>query len=240
MMANDLDIPQLAENQSRPDVTTNDATAALAEALSLKFDCDLSAGNVSISSADFRRAVIFYATGVATSGRTLTVPQNEREFFLVECDATNTNTISLIRGARPSCCLRAACTCAARTGPRTASWPRTSAAPDVPNDFAIYVSGVLSNSQTLIRIKATRAFTLPTNLVGSYVNVGVAATASTTITFKKNGSSIGTSVIGISGTDGSHTVTQTSFAVGDLLTIHGPASADATAADWAIGIKASR
>lgn len=238
-MADDLNIPQLVENQARPDITTNDATGALAQALANKLACDLSAGNVSITSGQFRRAVLFYATGVATSGRTLTVPQVEREMFLVECNSTNTNTVALTRGATVVALTPGRVYLCRTDGTADGLAAKDIGGVDAPNDFAVFIPGVLSNNQIMVRIKATRAFTLPTNLAGSYVNLGTAVTASTTITFKKNGASIGTSVIA-SGVDGVHTVTQTAFAIGDLLSVHGPASADVTAADWAVGIKASR
>lgn len=239
-MADDLAIPQLAEGQSRPDVTANDASAALAQALSSVFTADLTSGNVSVTGTQYRRAVRIRATGVATTGRTLTLPAVARELVLVESDAANTNDISLIRGST---------TLTLHPGRvylvRTDGTANSLAAADVggasePLDVSAFIPGTMANSQLLYSGKAMRAFSLPSGLSGSYFYCGVAVTGSTTVTIKKNGSSIGTATIA-SGTSGIFTFSSTiAFAIGDVLSLHGPATADASAADFSIGLKGAR
>src|SRR4051812_42316050 len=75
----------------------------------------------------------------------------------------------------------------------------------VPYDLATFYPGVPGNSQLLARIKFARAVTFPINLTGSVADSRVAATASTTVTLKKNGSSIGTIVWSAAGTTGAFT-----------------------------------
>lgn len=65
----------------------------------------------------------------------------------------------------------------------------------------------------------------------------VAATGSTTVTIKKNGSSIGTVVWSAAGTTGTVDITTATVADGDHITFHAPATADATLADITILIR---
>jgi hypothetical protein len=102
----------------------------------------------------------------------------------------------------------------------------------VPFDVILFVQGSFANTETLASINIRRAFSFPSGLTGSRVDSKTAATASTTITFTKNGSSIGTAVFAASGTVATLTfVSAVSFAIGDVFEIVGPISADATLAN---------
>lgn len=101
---------------------------------------------------------------------------------------------------------------------------------------AIEVTGSVAGAPTSSQVVLRRVFGLPVvfadEFAGSYASAGTAATASTTFTVKKNGSSVGTIVFAAAGTTGTWSTTGTtvSFAAGDLLEIVAPASADATLA----------
>lgn len=103
-------------------------------------------------------------------------------------------------------------------------------------DLAIYIEGVMLNAENLMRYYFTRSVTLPLNLAGSICKARVAATASTVLTFKKNGSSIGTATFASSGTTATFSVTATTFVSGDLFEIVGPGTADASLEDTSISI----
>ena len=108
------------------------------------------------------------------------------------------------------------------------------------HDLAAFYPGVPTSRAVLLRHVAVRAWSLPTNAAGSALSAGTAATGSTTLTLKKNGSSIGTAVVSASGTTAAFTVTATSFAALDILTVEGPATADATLADIALSLLGTR
>lgn len=115
------------------------------------------------------------------------------------------------------------------------------AAGTIPYDMPMFLPGVMTNSQLLSRIIFTRAITFPINLTATQCSARVAATASTTLTLNKNGTSIGTLVFAASGTTPTITFSAAvSFAAGDILTITGPATADATLADVSLTIAAFR
>jgi hypothetical protein len=113
-------------------------------------------------------------------------------------------------------------------------WVQVNVAPAPTYDLSFSWENLTPNAETMARFVTPRAFTVPTNASGSFAKAAVAATASTTYTLKKNGTSIGTIVFAAAGTNGTFTVTQTAFAAGDVLTLDGPATADTTLADVAI------
>lgn len=67
----------------------------------------------------------------------------------------------------------------------------------------------------------------------------VAATGSTTVTIKLNGSSIGTAVWAASGTTATMTITSSpqAYSAGDHVTFHAPSTADGTLADIDITLR---
>ncbi|MBV8133673.1 MAG: phage tail protein [Alphaproteobacteria bacterium] len=74
----------------------------------------------------------------------------------------------------------------------------------------------------------------PAGLTGSQGTAGVAATATTTYSIKKNGANIGTMVFAASATTAAFAMASaTSFMAGDVLTVVAPASPDATLANLA-------
>ncbi len=107
-------------------------------------------------------------------------------------------------------------------------------------DIATFYPGVPGNSQLVLRWQAPRAVTIPSGGTNSQASAGTAATGSTTFTIKQNGSSVGTVVWSASGTSGAFTISSTiNLAAGDVLTITGPSTADATLADISITLAAT-
>lgn len=113
-------------------------------------------------------------------------------------------------------------------------------------DIALFIEGVMTASETVFKFACVRAFTVPTNFAGSVVIAGTAATASSTMSIGRiptgstTNTQFGTLAFAAAGTIPTLTATQTSFAVGDTMTFIGAASADATLANIAITILASR
>jgi hypothetical protein len=100
-------------------------------------------------------------------------------------------------------------------------------------ELAFFTPGVLVNSQTLLAYYPTKNIELPAGLTGSVCKAGVAATGSTVLDIKKNGTNVGTLTFAAAGTTATLAMASaTTFtAVTDKLSIVGPASADATLAD---------
>lgn len=101
--------------------------------------------------------------------------------------------------------------------------------------IGVFLAAIMTDSQVILRYVAVEAWKLNGNLVGSKVNVGVAATAPTVVTIKKNGSSVGTiSITGTTPTLATTAGADVSFAAGDILEITGPAVADSSLAGLSI------
>lgn len=100
---------------------------------------------------------------------------------------------------------------------------------DLPYDLAFMLEYVPTSDEIIGRYVSTRAFSIPAGATGSLAKAGTAATAETIFTLKKNGASFGSITFAASGTTGTFAVASTtSFAAGDILTIHAPNTADAT------------
>ena len=111
---------------------------------------------------------------------------------------------------------------------------------------AIYMIGMTFvdipvEDEVMISHPAAVAFNLPASLTDSQFKAGVAATAETIFTLKKNGGAIGTVTFAIGGTSGSVAFTAaTAFAVGDILTCVAPAVRDGSIANLGFTIKGTR
>lgn len=103
-----------------------------------------------------------------------------------------------------------------------------------PYDLLFTFPGLMTNDQTLTRVVAARAFTIPQNCTGSLLKMGTNAFAPVTLTMNKNGAPVGTIAVAIDGTAVFTCASAISLAIGDILTLVGPGTADNTLADVAL------
>jgi hypothetical protein len=112
-----------------------------------------------------------------------------------------------------------------------------------PFDVSSFYPGIPGSSAKVMRIPIARAITFAANFAGSYFTATANATASTVFDVQKNGSSIGSVTIGAGGTTATFATsggTSQSLAAGDILAIIAPGTADATLADPAFTLVATR
>lgn len=92
-------------------------------------------------------------------------------------------------------------------------------------DFSFFLGGLPAASSEVIRIPFTRSVTFPQDLPASEGSAAVAATASTTFTFKKNGVAFATMNFAAAASVATFTqASDTTFAAGDIFTVDSPAS----------------
>jgi hypothetical protein len=112
-----------------------------------------------------------------------------------------------------------------------------------PYVVCAFAGGTYTNSQIILAYPVDRAVTFAANFSGSKATLTAAVTASTTFLVQKNGSTIGTIVFASGTTATSFTTsggTAQTFAAGDILSVLGPASADATAAGLGFSLQGTR
>ena len=110
-----------------------------------------------------------------------------------------------------------------------------------PYDMLMYSPGVPGNSADMSRLIIPRPVILPASLTGSYASADTAATASTTLTLTKNGTSIGTVNFAASATSGTFTFSSSvTFAAGDILKLVNQSTADATLANISVSLVGTR
>ncbi|TIL64496.1 hypothetical protein [Mesorhizobium sp.] len=96
-MANDLNLPAIADGQAAGQwQTSNDGDAALGNAFGDIYTVDFTAGNVTLTSAQFRSAFVFVAANLSAT-RTLTLPAVKRPFAVYNPDATY--SVNVTKGA---------------------------------------------------------------------------------------------------------------------------------------------
>lgn len=105
-------------------------------------------------------------------------------------------------------------------------------------DIGFFVADVMTDSEIVARFVAVRAFTIPVSATGSQAKAEAASTGDVSFELQKNGVAFGTVQFNISATGAFTVASATSFAVGDVLKLVAPATADATLADVAISLKA--
>lgn len=113
--------------------------------------------------------------------------------------------------------------------------------PAQPFDLTAFYPGVPSASAIVTRVPVARAVSFPAGLAGSIGRARVAATGSTVFSVQKNGASVGSLTFAASATSATFTAgSAITLAAGDILSIHAPATADATLADVGIVLAGTR
>lgn len=105
---------------------------------------------------------------------------------------------------------------------------------DIPffYDIAGFISGVPINSQVILRLPMVREISFGVDLALSKASAGTAASETTIFNIAKNGTNFGTMTFTTGASTASFVAaTLTAFTIGDVLTVTGPASANATLAD---------
>lgn len=239
---NNLNLDQMGALQSSPEVTHNNSNAELDAAMTNAVSLTTT-GGITLTQNQYTRNMLF---NVSTSGASDTVtifaPGTPVLRSLTIWKNTSTHAVTLAVGTTSVTLgvgvIALVMTDGTANGLIVLTIGYTAGQ---AYDLNTFVSGTMSNNQEVLRFNARRAFTLPSGLTGSNADAGVAATASTTLTMKKNGSSIGTLVWSASGTVAAITFSSAvSFAVGDVFTIDGPATADATLANIAVNLLGQR
>ncbi|ESY72796.1 hypothetical protein X743_14920 [Mesorhizobium sp. LNHC252B00] len=105
-MAHDLNLPAIADGQTDGQwQTSNDGDAALGNALSDQLAIDFSAGNVTLTSTQYRTAYTFKPSAALAAARTLILPAVKRPFVFHNSDATYSVTLKSTDGASPETAL---------------------------------------------------------------------------------------------------------------------------------------
>lgn len=263
-----LNLTTVSSSQNNKETTINNADAAIESALTEMLSSDLSAGNVTVSAAQYRANLGFKTTGNAIS-RNYTLQAIERTVWIKNGGSATLNvklgstTLTLIAGAssffytdgtangleKIDVTSGGAITLLSLTdGPGVYTSGsrkilRVNAAAtgfefvDMAYTLAFYQENIMTNAQMVYRFTATVPFTLVSGLAGSYASSEVASAGNVHFDIKKNGSDVGDITFNTSST-GSFTLgSDQSFAAGDILTIIGPATADANLAGIGVSLK---
>jgi hypothetical protein len=237
MSSPNLAITHVAAAQNQKEVTINDAVDALDAATQGLLSVDFTAGNVTLSDAQFRGASVFRAAGVSVA-RDLTVPAIKR-MFAVD-NGAGSSTLTIKRGSN-AIALDAGTAVLAYTDGTTNGLVALSASAGAAEAKTYLLSGaaagVPASSARVFHHLAGMAFDLPAGLTGSAALAKTAATAQTDFDIQIGGVSAGTMRFAAAATTASFIfASPAAVTAGAEIEILAPATADATLADitWTI------
>lgn len=238
-----LNLPQIAAAQAQKHQTSNDADDFLDLALTEVLAVNLASSSVTLTSAQFREAFLFDCTGHSVA-RELICPAVKRP-FAVRNGGTGAITV---RGGSGSP-LGSASVAAGdtgffySTGTTLRAIASSGGAVSNPYDVGGTLNGVPTASQVLLRYPFPRTVVFPAALAGSRGFAAVGPTAQTDFNIRKNGTNVGTMRFK-TGSPNNHgefiMASQTTFNVGDVMTVVAPASPDATLADIGFALVGTR
>lgn len=170
-----LNITAVASGQNNKETTINDADIALERATNDILEVNMSAGNVTLTVAQFTRHMVFRATAMP-GNRQLTIPNNvgagastaKRVFAVIhDTDADYDLTITTGVGGGTNVVLKKAMR-ALISSDGTHLRLVTVAGGDAGISIAAYVPGETPAATTLLRYTSATDFVLPAGLVGSF------------------------------------------------------------------------
>lgn len=243
-----LKITQIGLNQANAYITHNDAIDDLEEAANRR---KLSGGSLSgtwtIAEADFIRNFSFVAevntanfdivlpatVNSATTQRVYAVRNASAFTATVKSSGSPVATVSLLAGQSAL---------VEQNGTSIFTLALWNGRTTAPYNVAAYKPGLPTASEVIFQFVTPTAFTLADNFAGSQGYVEVNPTASATFDVKKNGTNIGTVVVGTGGgftfaTSGTGLET---FSVGDRLTVAAPGTPDATLSGFHVAFAGTR
>ncbi len=110
----------------------------------------------------------------------------------------------------------------------------------IPWEAGVCIGSVPLANEVIVYHEMRSNLRVGTNLLNWDLNAGVAATASSVFSVRKNGVQFGTITVAPGGTVGTLSGTQTDFANGDILSIIAPSSQDLTLQNIGITMIATR
>lgn len=234
-------LDHIAASQSQKEVTANAGLDGLDKALCQPTVVAMTDADLTLTDAQMLGNMYLSFTGTLTAARTITVPSHAK-LILIENNTTGGFALNVTLPSGTPITFNNSdlklLYCNGGTSLKIVSAP---AAATNPYDIGCSSPGTPGASAILMRFVAVRAITFPSGMSLSKAIANTAATASATFSIKKNGTSFATFAFSASGTSATFTAASaTAFAAGDILTITAPASPDATLADLAITLAATR
>jgi hypothetical protein len=237
-MTSNLNLDQVASNQTQKEVTINTATNQIDLAMCATTAVSMAAGNVTLTSTQMQRASVFSVSG-QTASRDLTIGAVARGIFAV----INTDATYPVVVKRGSTSVSVAATEKAifSTDGTTNSLVKIGGVAVTTKNYntGFFFPGLptASGRVGMHVIAEAGGVSFPSGLGNSRAKAKTASTGTATFDIQKNGASVGSLVFTTSATGVFTFASTTAFAQGDLLEIIAPGSQDATLADIAVTIQ---
>ena len=241
MSTPNLAIPHIAASQNQKEVTANDASDRLDEAITGRLQLDFTSGDITLTASQYRRHVAFAAINVV-SGRELILPAIRRVMVV---DNTVGAADLVVRQGATTVTVPAGAGqllhTTGTTGGLVAVAPAAQAGGAAPFDIALYFPGKPEAAERLLKLEVARGFTLPTDLAGSRGHADTAATTEAVCTILKNGVAVGSITLAAASQDAAFALAGgLALVLGDRLELVAPATQDTTLAGLAFTLIGTR
>lgn len=219
-----LNITTVAAGSASKEALISQGFVDVEDALQRGLTLDFTAGNITLTSTQWRRNYYFICTNVPVA-RDLIVPLSIRVFSVKNNGANNVT----VRGATGSTVVMNPGSSALLFNSGTGiSIIIFTLAETSPHDVALFIPGVPPDGELVARYEFIRAASFASNFTGSRASSAIASTSNAVFDIQKNGSSVGSLTFSSSATGVFSTAGVVSFAVGDILSIISPTPLDAT------------
>lgn len=242
MASPNLNITEVTANQTQKEVTINEAVAALDNAGNSSIDKSMTAGDVTLTSAELRGYVRFNATGTPGVPRILNVPASIKRLFGVTNNSDDVVTVQVTGGAGEVIALAVGAATLCYSDGADLIPLGGGAGAGSPIDFGFYIGGGATDEDRTWTFLCVRDFEIPAGMTDSqgYCAVQQTSGSDIDITVEKNGAGVGLVTFPDSTSTSTFTMASaTSFTAGDRLTLHTPVALD-TLAGISITIAAIR
>lgn len=237
-----LDISQVVASQTQKEVTINEATSQLEDAITEVLEFDLTTlGSTVMTDSQFQRNIGFSFIH-DTQAETITLPTTVIPRFFFVDNSAGTDDLDVIKGSTTITVVAGGVVSLITDG-TTNNLTLVSSSAAMPFDIGGYTIGVPAVDDIFLRYAFTRAVVFPSGLTGSQ---GVIVTAPTTTAFTldifQDTTDRGDISFAAAATTATFTFgTEITYAVGEYMTIDVSAvDSGATAADPMITLKGTR
>jgi len=224
-----LNAPFIAAAQNQKEVTANSAFQRLDAAITETLAVSVSAGSVAPTAEEYRAAGRVLVSGATTAGRTLTLPVLKRP-MRIKLSAASTVPISIVRGTSSRALLPGAVVEVYTDGTTNGLEVLAEYGP-IRRD--LWVRGVMDDDEILARWQVQEDSTLLPGLLGWDSQADIAATGTTVVQVRRDGTEVGTLTWAAAGTVPTLATSggaAQSFTAGQFIDLKAPATADATLA----------
>lgn len=228
----------IEQSQSQKEVTANEAFSALDTAVAGRLSLAIVSATTTLTAAQALHAIL-ELTGTLTANSVVNVPARPK-LYIVRNATSGAFTLTVKTPSGSGIVVAAGTRRLLYCDGTNVVAVDDASAGAQPFDASVYAPGKPVASQILLRVPIARTVTFASGWTSSQAVARVAATASTVVDIRRNGASIGSITWSAAATVATFSGAGATFSAGDILSLHAPATPDATLEDVGVTLVGTR